>query len=60
MPFVQRVAIALELKGMAYNIDYVDLADPPGKVGSRGKVGSDETFPALSGKQGGSVDAPER
>jgi len=28
-PFVQRVAIALELKGMDYEIDYVELADPP-------------------------------
>lgn len=28
-PFVQRVAIALECKRVEYDIDYVDLADPP-------------------------------
>ncbi len=28
-PFVQRVAIALECKQVGYDIDYVDLADPP-------------------------------
>lgn len=40
-PFVQRVAIALELKGMAYDIDYVNLADPPEwfrEISPRGKV----------------------
>ena len=28
-PFVQRVAIALECKHAEYDIDYIDLADPP-------------------------------
>lgn len=40
-PFVQRVAIALQLKGMAYDIEYVDLADPPDwfrEISPRGKV----------------------
>jgi len=28
-PFVQRVAITLENKGIEYDIEYIDLANPP-------------------------------
>ena len=28
-PFVQRVAITLQYKGIDYDIEYIDLADPP-------------------------------
>ena len=28
-PFVQRVAITLQYKGIDYDIEYIDLANPP-------------------------------